>query len=211
MNPTYLTLVGCGAYARELINWIADAGAAVRLPPLTGFLDATADSLDEFPYTLSYRGRVEDYAPQPGEALVMAIANPDAKRRVAAELKAKGAQFVSVIHPSAVIAGSARLGEGVTVCPFALVSADATIGDFVAINAMSSVGHDVQLGAFSTLSAHVDLTGRVSVGEEVFFGTGAKVLPGVKIGERAKIGAGSLIMRSVKADSVMYAAPARQL
>ncbi|WP_431259092.1 acetyltransferase [Roseateles chitinivorans] len=211
MNATSLTLVGCGAYARELINWIADATTAGRLPPLTAFLDATPDSLSGFPYTLAYRGRVEDYAPEPGELLVMAIANPDAKRRVAAELKAKGAQFATVIHPSAVIAGSARLGEGVTVCPFALISADAAVGDFVAINAMSSVGHDVQLGAYSTLSAHVDLTGRVAVGEEAFFGTGAKVLPGVKIGERAKVGAGALIMRSVKADAVMYAPPAKQL
>ncbi|WP_077036110.1 acetyltransferase [Pelomonas sp. KK5] len=211
MNPSSLTLVGCGAYARELINWIADAEAAGRLPPLAGFLDETPDSLDGFPYTLAYRGRADDYEPVPGEALVMAIADPNTKRRVADQLKAKGAWFATVIHPSAVIAGSARLGEGVTVCPFALVSADATVGDFVAINAMSSVGHDVQLGAFSTLSAHVDLTGRVIVGEEVFFGTGAKVLPGVKIGERAKIGAGALIMRNVKADAVMYTAPARQL
>lgn len=211
MSPTSLTLVGCGAYARELINWIADAHAAGRLPPLTAFLDATADSLDGYPYTLAYRGRVEDYVAQPGEALVMAIAAPEAKRRVASELKAKGASFATVIHPSAVIAGSARLGEGVTVCPFALVSADATVGEFAAINAMSSVGHDVRLGAYSTLSAHVDLTGRVVVGEEAFFGTGAKVLPGVKIGDRAKVGAGALIMRSVKTDAVMYAPPAKQL
>ncbi|MDR2326055.1 MAG: acetyltransferase [Acidovorax sp.] len=211
MIPTSLTLVGCGAYARELINWIADATAAGSLPPLTGFLDTTSNSLDNFPYTLVYRGRIEDYVPEPGEALVMAIASPEAKRRIASELKAKGASFATVIHPSAVIAGSARLGEGVTVCPFALISADATVGEFAAINAMSSIGHDVQLGAYATLSAHVDLTGRVVVGSEAFFGTGAKVLPGVKIGERAKIGAGALIMRSVKADVVMYAAPAKQL
>jgi sugar O-acyltransferase (sialic acid O-acetyltransferase NeuD family) len=211
MNVTSLTLVGCGAYAREIINWIADATAVGRLPPLASYLDATPDSLASFPYTLAYRGRDQDYVPQPGEGLVMAIAEPELKRRVATELKAKGARFTTVIHPSAVIASSARLGEGVTVCPFALISADATVGDFVAINAMSSIGHDVHLGAYSTLSAHVDLTGRVAVGEEVFFGTGAKVLPGVKVGARAKVGAGTLIMRNVKADAVMYAAPAKQL
>lgn len=211
MTPTFLTMVGGGAYARELINWIADAAAIGRLPPVTGFLDTTSNSLDGFSYTLAYRGRDEDYAPQPGEMLVMGIADPKAKHRAAVELKSRGAKFATVIHPSAVVAGSAHLGEGVTICPFALISADAKIEDFAAINAMSSIGHDVQLGAYSTLSAHVDLTGRVVVGEETFFGTGAKVLPGVKIGERAKIGAGALIMRGVKADAVMYAAPAKQL
>lgn len=211
VNAKFLTLVGGGAYARELINWINDATALGRLPKLTGFLDESASALDGFPYSLAYRGRIEDYRPQDGEQLVMAIADPSAKRRVAEALSAADASFATIVHPSAVIAGSARLGTGVTVCPFALVSADAVVGDFAAINAVSSIGHDVQLGAYSTLSAHVDLTGRVVVGDEVFFGTGAKVLPGVKIGERAKIGAGAIIMRGVKAGSVMYASPAKKL
>lgn len=211
MNGKFLTLVGAGAYARELINWINDATAQGSLPKLTGFLDESHKALDGFPYSLEYRGLIDSYQPQEGELLVMAIADPASKRRIADALTAAGGQFAKVIHPSAVIAGSARLGVGVTVCPFALVSADAVVGDFAAINAMSSIGHDVQLGHYCTLSAHVDLTGRVVVGNESFFGTGAKVLPGVKIGEKAKIGAGALIMRGVKPGAVMYAAPAKKL
>lgn len=211
MSTSFLTLVGAGAYARELMNWIEDASAAGKSPEVKGFLDDSAQALQGFPYSLEYRGPIGDYTPVDGELLVMAIADPAAKRRIADSLRARGARFATVIHPSAVIARSARLGEGVTVCPMALVSADADIEDFVAINAMSSIGHDVRLGTCSTLSAHVDLTGRVTVGEECFFGTGAKVLPGVKIGAKAKIGAGAVIMRSVKAESVMYAAPAKKL
>lgn len=206
-----LTLVGGGAFARELINWAADAARAGRSAPLTGFLDQSAQVLDGFPYDLAWRGTIEAYAPVDGEQLVVAIADPVAKRRVVEGLRARGARFASLVHPTAVIAGSARLGEGVVVCPLSLVSADAQIGEFAAINAMSSVGHDVRLGAFSTLSAHVDLTGRVEVGECCFFGSGAKVLPGVRIGERSKIGAGTVIMRHVKPESVMYTPPAKKL
>ncbi len=207
----FLTLVGAGAFAREVINWAADAANAGRAPRLTGFLDQSAQALDGFPYDLAYRGTIEAYTPLAGEQLVMAIADPLAKQRLVATLRERGATFASLIHPTAVVAGSARLGEGVVICPLSLVSADARVEDFAAINAMSSVGHDVRLGACSTLSAHVDLTGRVEVGECCFFGTGAKVLPGVKIGERSKIGAGTLIMRNVKPESVMYAAPAKKL
>ncbi len=207
----FLTLVGGGAFGRELINWAADAASAGSAAPLTGFIDKSAQALDSFPYQLTYRGTIEDYTPTEGERLVVAIADPEAKQRVVQLLRARGATFASVIHPTAVIAKSARLGEGVVICPLSLVSADAQVGDFSAINAMSSVGHDVKLGAFSTLSAHVDLTGRVEVGECCFFGTGAKVLPGVRIGERSKIGAGTLIMRHVKPESVMYTPPAKKL
>ncbi len=206
-----LTLVGGGAFGRELINWAADAARAGGLPPLTGFLDQSEHALDGFAYTLAWRGTIEDYEPVAGERLVIAIAEPEPKRQVVELLRARGARFASLVHPTAVIAGSARLGEGVVACPFALVSADAQVGDFVSINTMSSVGHDVRLGDFSTLSAHVDLTGRVEVGPACFFGSGAKVLPDVRIGERARIGAGAVVMRHVKAGAVMYAPPAKQL
>jgi sugar O-acyltransferase (sialic acid O-acetyltransferase NeuD family) len=206
-----LTLVGGGAFARELINWAADAARAGLSAPLTGFLDQSAQVLDGFPYELTWRGTMEDYVPVAGEQLVVAIGDPEAKRRIVELLRARGARFAGLVHPTAVVASSARLGEGVVLCPFSLVSADATIGEFVAINASSSVGHDVRLGAFSTLSAHVDLTGRVEVGDCCFFGTGARVLPGVRIGERSKIGAGTVIMRHVKPQSVMYTPPAKKL
>lgn len=207
----FLTLVGGGAFGRELINWANDAANAGSAPPLTGFIDKSAQALDGFPYQLAYRGTIEDYTPVDGERLIVAIGEPEAKQRVVELLRARGATFAGIVHPTAVIAKSARLGEGVVVCPLSLVSADAQVGDFVAINAMSSVGHDVKLGACSTLSAHVDLTGRVEVGTCCFFGTGAKVLPGVRIGEGAKIGAGTVIMRHVKPGSVMYTPPAKKL
>ena len=211
MTTAFITLVGAGAFARELINWNADAASATGAPEVTGFLDVNDQALAGFSYRLQYRGTVEAYEPAEGESLLVAMSDPLAKQRVVETLRKRGARFADLVHPTSVIARSARLGEGVVTCPMALVSADARIGDFAAINVMSSVGHDVVLGAFSTLSAHVDLTGRVQVGECCFFGTGAKVLPGVQIGERAKIGAGALIMRRVQPDTVMYAAPAKKL
>ena len=141
----------------------------------------------------------------------MAIGDPKAKKALYAELKSKGASFASLIHPSAVIARTAKLGDGVVVCPQAFISADAVVGDLCAINGNASVGHDVCLGSFSTLSSHVDLTGWVQVDECVFFGSGARVLPKVKIGCGARIGAGAVVMRSVPADTVMYAPPAKRL
>lgn len=211
MRPEGLILVGGGAFARELINWVADAVDIGNSLPIVGFLDQSADALNQFGYPIPYRGTIETYQPVAGEYLVMAISDPSAKQMLYIELKGRGAEFASVVHPSAVVARTATLGEGVIVCPHGLVSAEAKIGQLVAINALSSVGHDVDVGAFSTLSAHVDLTGRVRVGEKCFFGTGAKVLPGVNIGEGSTIGAGSVVMRRVQPGSVMYAQPAKKL
>lgn len=211
MTMDRLILLGCGAFARELINWVddlVDLGKSIRV---SGFLDDNSQALDGFPYSVPYLGSIPNYVPQQGDQLLMAIGDPKAKKAIYEDLKAKGAVFASLIHPSAVIARTARLGEGVVVCPQAFVSADAVVGDLCAINGNASVGHDVRLGSFSTLSSHVDLTGWVQVDECVFFGSGARVLPKVKIGLGARIGAGAVVMRSVPTDAVMYALPAKRL
>jgi len=206
-----LILVGGGGFARELINWADHLYGCTRGDSIMGFLDQSSDALGNFDYQTRYLGKIEDFCPMPGDKLLMAIGDPAGKKRIFEVLKKKGAEFAQLIHPTAVVANSAKLGEGVVVCPHALISADTIVGDLVSINTLSSIGHDVIVGNFCTLSAHVDLTGGVKVGECVFFGTGAKVLPKVKIASGAKIGAGALIMRSVAENGVMYALPAKKL
>jgi sugar O-acyltransferase (sialic acid O-acetyltransferase NeuD family) len=211
MMTKRLILVGCGAFARELINWVEDLADLGKSITVSGFLDDNTNALQGFPYSVPSLGTISTFTPQPGDQLLMAIGDPKAKKSLFVELKNKGATFATLIHPSAVVARSARLGEGVVLCPQAFVSADAVVGDLCAINGNASVGHDVQLGNFSTLSSHVDLTGWVQVEECVFFGSGARVLPKVKIGTGARIGAGAVVMRSVPADTVVYAPPAKRL
>lgn len=206
-----LILVGAGAFARELICWAEHAAVAAGTPVISGFLDASATALEDFDYGLEYIGTIEAYQPREGDSLVMAIGDPTAKKRIATDLLARGAKFAQVIHPTAVIARTAKLGIGVVVCPHVVVSADAAVGDFVALNTFSSVGHDVVIGACSTLSSHVDLTGAVKVGESSFFGSGARVVPKVSIGAEARIGAGATVLRTVPPKAVMYTTPAKKL
>jgi len=206
-----LILVGGGGFGRELINWSLDVAKAGLGPSITAFIDDNPSALDGFNYDLAYLGQIDQYLPQPGDLFVISVGDPEIKQKIYQKLTSKGAVFAQLIHPTAVIARSAKLGEGIVVCPFALVSADSVIGKMVAINGSSSVGHDVVLGDFCTLSAHVDLMGSVQIGESVFFGSGARVLPKVTVKARARIGAGAVIMRTVGEDSVMYAQPAKKL
>lgn len=211
MMTKRLILVGCGAFARELINWVDDLVDMGKSIPISGFLDDNPEALSAFSYSVPYISSIQSYIPEDGDELLMTVGDPKAKKKLFAELKEKGASFAQLIHPSAVVARTARLGEGVVVCPQAFVSADAIVGELCAINGNASVGHDVKLGSFSTLSSHVDLTGWVQVDECVFFGSGARVLPKVKIGAGARIGAGAVVMRSLPADAVVYAPPAKRL
>ena len=196
--------------ARELHDWFTP-GLTAAGDRFVGYLDDGDDPMRGTGHDLPQLGTVAGYRANPEDRLVMAIASPAGKQEVAARILEAGGVFASLVHPTAWVSASARIGQGVVVGVFADVSSNATVHDFATINGYSSVGHDAVLGEYATLSGYVDLTGFVTVGRGSFLGSGARVLPRLSIGERCVVGAGSVVVRSVGDDVTLYAAPARRL
>jgi UDP-perosamine 4-acetyltransferase len=120
-------------------------------------------------------------------------------------------QVISAIHPSAVIAPSARLGQGTTVMAGSILNALAWIGDNVIVNTGAIVEHDCRLDDHAHVATGVRLAGGVHVGTGALVGAGACVRPGVSIGRRAVVGAGAVVVADVPDDVVVAGVPARIL
>ena len=205
---TDYVLVGGGAFARELHDWFTPSFVAAG-NRFTGYLDDGDEPMRGTGHDLPQLGTIAGYRPNPAHRLVMAVASPEGKQRVVAALGAE--RFASVVHPTAWVSASARVGQGVVIGVFADVSANAVVGDFATVNAYGSVGHDADLGDYATISSYVDLTGYAKVGRASFIGSGARLLPKVGVGERCTVGAGAVVVRSVGDGVTLYAAPARRL
>lgn len=106
--------------------------------------------------------------------------------------------FGSAIHPSALVAGTARIDEGTVVMQGTIVQVDTQIGKHCIINTGASVDHECRIEDFVHLSPHVTLCGNVTVGEGSWIGAGSVVLPGVKIGKWSVIGAGSIVSQNIR-------------
>lgn len=210
-NLKRLLIVGGGAFGREVLDWARQNAAHGRDWSLGGFLDDRTEVLDGFDVGLPWLGRARDYMPQSGDVFVGALGQVEAKRRILGALRDRGARFVSLIHPTALVGSRTVLGEGVILCPRATVTCDARLGDFVTVNLHSTVTHDVRIGAWSQLSDHVDLCGGVHLGEGVMVGSGVRVLPGVKVGAGAVLGAGSVVLSDVLPGATVTGNPARPL
>ncbi len=118
------------------------------------------------------------------------------------------------IHPSAVIARSARLGENVSIQPYAVIEERAVIGDRTVIGAGSYVGRECRLGVDCLLYPQVSLRERTTLGDRVILhggvvlgadGFGFETIQGehkkipqvgvVEIGDDVEIGANTAIDR----------------
>lgn len=204
-----LIIAGAGGFGREVYAWAEAHPDCGRLWEIAGFLDDKPAALDGLDYSLSILGAVADYVPQPNDLFLCAIGSPAIKRRVCEKLLGCGAEFIPLVHPTAVIGFNVEIGLGTIICPHAIVTCDVTIGDFVAINCHTSIGHDVRIADWVTLSGHCDVTGQTELGEMAFLGSGARILPLKKVGARAMVGAGSVVISHVPANAKVFGNPAR--
>ncbi|MEH6714997.1 acetyltransferase [Parasphingorhabdus flavimaris] len=209
---TILYIIGAGGFGFETAL-ICDAMLASKSAPFNSyaFLDDDPVYLNKRGQQKLFGGALSSHEVDPKALYICAIGDPNSRKSIVRTLQGKHAHFTNVIHPTAIVAGSAEIGEGVVICAFAFISTFTKIGNHVHINVSSSIGHDSVLSDFCSLSAHVDITGNVSVEERVFFGTGAAVLPGFKIAADCRIGANVHVMRNLKPECIMYIEPAKFL
>lgn len=117
--------------------------------------------------------------------------------------------YFNTIHPSSVVAVTARLGRGVHVSPLSVVSPFAHLGDFVIVNRNASVGHHTTLGNFVSVNPGANVAGVCNISDHVTIGAGATVIDRISIGEGSIIGAGSVVTRDIPAGVVAYGNPAK--
>src|SRR5262249_54189670 len=97
--------------------------------------------------------------------------------------------FVTVIHPSAQVARSARVAPGTVVMPGAIIAANASIGEFCIVNTKASLDHDGVMGPFSSFAPAVTAGGEVTVKAFAAVLLGANIMHCITIGEHSVVGA----------------------
>jgi sugar O-acyltransferase (sialic acid O-acetyltransferase NeuD family) len=199
-----LVVYGCGGHGKVVADIALTRGLSVA-----GFVDdgaAVGSRILGLP-VLGGAGWLEASCSRVSVAL--GIGDKSARRRVY-ELCAKlGMVPVTLIHPTAAVAASARLGAGVVVMAQAVINPDARVGDGVIINSGAVVEHDCEVGAFTHLAPNATLGGAVRIGAFAHVGLGASVLPGKVIGDEAMVGAGAVVVADVPPRVVVVGVPAR--
>ncbi len=203
-----LLIVGAGGFGREVLQWARDAWPADNRR-VCGFLSADADNLVSHEDAPPVIADPATFVPEPHDGLLLAIGIPGVRRHVAETLLARGARFVTLIHPSAIVAPTAAIGPGSIVCPAAVVSDAAAVGRCVLVNYHASIAHDSSVGDYAVLSPYAALAGGARVSEDCFLAMHATVGPTVTLGPRTKVAANSCALRDAPADSLVHGVPGR--
>ena len=209
MKKVYI--LGAGGFGREVFQWMMETLDFQKDYLFKGFIDDDPNALNSFDIDYEIVSSVREYSYQEGDVLICGLGHPEVKRTICEPLLKAGANFLTIIHPTAKVGRGCSIGVGRVICPFAILTCDVQLGDFVLFHVMSTAGHDVQVGDWSTLSAHSDCTGGVKLSESVFLGSGARIIPNKKVGQSATIGAGAVVIRDVPSEDTVFGNPARSI
>jgi sugar O-acyltransferase (sialic acid O-acetyltransferase NeuD family) len=204
-----LFIIGAGGFGREVLEWALAMPAAGRDWEVAGFLDSRSNILDGVSLPVGIVGSPMDHVVRGEHRYVCALGDPRQRMEYSRQIRQRGGQFVSVVHPSVIVGRNCRIGQGCILCPHVILTADVTLGDLVVVNCYSIAGHDVTIGEGTTISPHCSITGYAQLGMGVFLGTHASILPKAVVHDFAVVGAGSVVLRRVPANTTVIGVPAR--
>lgn len=206
----HLVIIGVGGFAREVYWHAQDSHGYGTEWDLKGFLDGDVKlEVEEYEkLELPVLGDVNTYEIQEDDVFICAIGKAPIRKKLVEKMLAKGAEFISLVHQTAIVHGNAYVGTGVILSAGVRVHDHAKIGEFTVVNVNSAFGHDTIIGRFVDVMGGVGVNGCAEVDEGVFLADGALILPHAHVEEHAYVGPRSLVLKRVRAGAKVFGMPA---
>ncbi len=181
---------------------------------LLGFVDDDPDRHGTIVSGLPVLGPIETVHDRPDVLLAICTGRPDnyvSRRLIAGRLAVGDERYATIIHPTATISTTSRVGPGSVLLAHVDLTANVVIGRHVAVMPQVVLTHDCRVEDWATLAAGVRVGGSCQIAEEAYVGSGVCLREGTKVGQRALVGMASVVLTDVPEERLWFGAPARDM
>lgn len=139
---------------------------------------------------------------------VIAVGNNFIRKNIAEKYDVN---WVTLIHPSAVVAANVEIGKGTAIMAGAIINADAKIGEHCIINTGAVIEHDNIIEDYVHISPNAALGGMVDIGIGTHIGISATVKNNIDICGGCTVGAGAVVVKNIDEVGVYVGVPSRRI
>lgn len=207
-----IIVIGSGGHARIIIDIIEEVGKYEIDGIVTN--DIFPNNMFDGYEILGNDEILDDLYKKGYYELAMGIGGfRDNKLRSAIFNKCKkiGFEFVTLIHPAAVISRTAKLGEGCVLFAGVIINPNTIINDNVVLATSATVDHDTVIKSHVLVSAGVTVGANDVIEEGVLLALGSKVISGVRIGKNILVGAGAVVVKDLEEPGIYLGIPAQKV
>lgn len=206
-----LIIIGAGNIGRIVCEYARLTDDYNRRWSIAGFLEFADKIVTEDSCYPPIIDTIEGYVPTDNDLFICSYAHVEEREISVKVVSDKGGQFINVIHPTANICTTNKMGVGNVIGAFTTLSINTIVGNHVMIQDHCNIGHDCIIGDYSHLYVGNIVCGVNNVGNKVTVYTGSTIYPKIRIASNSTIGAGSVVMRVVKEGTTVMGNPAKKI
>lgn len=201
-NQSGVYVLGGGAHGKVVVSTLLEAGWNIA-----GILDENQLLWGSSVMDIKVMGSFDILEDLEKPEAIIAIGANAVRKTIASRFE--HVRWMTVIHPSAYVHPSVKLGHGSTVFAGSVVQPDVVIGDHSIINSSCSIDHDSIIADFVHCGPGTVLGSNVNLEEGAFMGINSSALPEVSVGAWSIVGAGGVAIRDIPPRSLAIGVPAR--
>lgn len=211
-----IIILGTGGSSRDILDIINDINKLKRdiAYKCLGFLDDDESKIGEKIGGLKVLGNLNSAKNYKNFVFINGIGSPAnffLKEKIIKKTTIPLDRFETIIHPTASVSKSAKIGKGTVISQNATICSNVQIGNHTIILPNVVISHDDIIGDYTCVASAACISGGVNIGKLCYIGANSTLKENIKVDDFCLIGIGSVVLEDVPETSVVVGNPAKFL